>query len=119
MDIRMPVLDGLAATRDIRGGPSPVPAVIILTTFDDDEYLYEAFDAGASGFMLKNAPADDLVGAIHVVATVDALLAPAVTRRVIARAARYVSKPSDVDAVARLSERERGPPADRRRANQQ
>src|SRR5947209_1821641 len=107
MDIRMPVLDGLAATREIRRRPGPSPAVIILTTFDSDDYLYEALDAGASGFMLKDAPADDLVRAVHVVAAGDALLAPAVTRRVIDKAARHVPQASDVDAVARLSDRER------------
>jgi DNA-binding NarL/FixJ family response regulator len=107
MDIRMPVLDGLAATREIRRRLGPSPAVIILTTFDSDDYLYEALDAGASGFMLKDAPAGDLVRAVHVVAAGDALLAPAVTRRVIDKAAGQVPQPSDVDAVARLSDRER------------
>ena len=68
MDIRMPVLDGLAATREIRRRSSDT-AVIILTTFDDDEYLYEALAAGASGFLLKDAPADDLLRAVHVVAS--------------------------------------------------
>jgi DNA-binding NarL/FixJ family response regulator len=107
MDIRMPVLDGLAATREIRGGPGPTPAVIILTTFDSDEYLYEALNAGASGFMLKDAPADELVRAVHVAASGDALLAPAVTRRVIEKASRQSAQPAAVEAVSRLSERER------------
>lgn len=106
MDIRMPVLDGLAATREIRRRGSDT-AVIILTTFDDDEYLYEALAAGASGFLLKDASADDLLRAVHVVASGDALLAPAVTRRVIENVARHAPTPEDVAAVARLSERER------------
>jgi DNA-binding NarL/FixJ family response regulator len=82
MDIRMPRLDGLAATRAILadGGAT---RVLILTTFDLDEYVYEALRAGASGFLLKNAPPEELIEAIRVVARGDALLDPAVTRRVI------------------------------------
>jgi DNA-binding NarL/FixJ family response regulator len=87
MDVRMPVLDGLAATRRLLG-PAGVPAdgprVLILTTFDLDDYVYEALRAGASGFLLKDAPAADLVAAVRVVAAGDALLAPSVTRRLIA-----------------------------------
>ena len=86
MDIRMPVLDGLAATRQLIGDrpDPPRPRVLILTTFDLDDYVYEALRAGASGFLLKDAPAADLVHAVRVVAAGDALLAPAVTRRLIA-----------------------------------
>ncbi|GIG92892.1 response regulator [Plantactinospora endophytica] len=86
MDIRMPVLDGLAATRQLVGDrpESDRPRVLILTTFDLDDYVYEALRAGASGFLLKDAPAADLVHAVRVVAAGDALLAPAVTRRLIA-----------------------------------
>jgi DNA-binding NarL/FixJ family response regulator len=86
MDIRMPVLDGLAATRQLVGDrpDSARPRVLILTTFDLDDYVYEALRAGASGFLLKDAPAADLVHAVRVVAAGDALLAPAVTRRLIA-----------------------------------
>ncbi|MBE1492059.1 response regulator [Plantactinospora soyae] len=86
MDIRMPVLDGLAATRQLLGNrpESARPRVLILTTFDLDDYVYEALRAGASGFLLKDAPAADLVHAVRVVAAGDALLAPAVTRRLIA-----------------------------------
>jgi DNA-binding NarL/FixJ family response regulator len=80
MDIRMPRLDGLAATRTIAGGAT---RVLILTTFDLDEYVYEALRAGASGFLLKNAPPEELIEAIRIVARGDALLDPAVTRRVI------------------------------------
>ncbi|MEO3923147.1 response regulator transcription factor [Micromonosporaceae bacterium B7E4] len=86
MDVRMPVLDGLAATRQLLGDRPEVdrPRVLILTTFDLDDYVYEALRAGASGFLLKDAPAADLVHAVRVVAAGDALLAPAVTRRLIA-----------------------------------
>jgi DNA-binding NarL/FixJ family response regulator len=92
MDIRMPVLDGLAATRlllEPDGGPAlPRPKVLILTTFDLDDYVYEALRAGASGFLLKDAPAAELVRAVRVVAAGEALLAPSVTRRLIAEYAR-------------------------------
>lgn len=83
MDIRMPVLDGLAATRRLCRAGSEV-RVVILTTFDLDEYVYEALRAGASGFLLKDAPADDLVRAVHVAAGGEAILAPSTTRRLIA-----------------------------------
>ncbi len=88
MDVRMPVLDGLEATRRLLGGrPDGArggPRVLILTTFDLDDYVYEAQRAGASGFLLKDAPAADLVHAVRVVASGEALLAPTVTRRLIA-----------------------------------
>jgi DNA-binding NarL/FixJ family response regulator len=87
MDVRMPVLDGLQATRELLSdptGPSDGPKVLMLTTFDLDEYVYEALRAGASGFLLKDAPAAELVHAVRVVAAGDALLAPSVTRRLIA-----------------------------------
>jgi len=80
MDIRMPVMDGLEATRRLAGGPK----ILILTTFDLDDYVYEALRAGASGFLLKDAPAADLINAVRVVAAGEALLAPSVTRRLIA-----------------------------------
>ena len=82
MDIRMPNLDGIEATRRI-GELSPVTHVLMLTTFDLDEYVYEALRAGASGFLLKDAPPERLVDAIRVVASGDALLAPSITKRVI------------------------------------
>lgn len=82
MDIRMPVLDGIAATSRLVGEGTPT-RILVLTTFDLDEYLFEALRAGASGFLLKDAPAEELVAAIRVVASGDALLAPGVTRRVI------------------------------------
>jgi DNA-binding NarL/FixJ family response regulator len=86
MDVRMPVMDGLDATRHILGEGSPEqrPKVLVLTTFDLDEYVYEALRAGASGFLLKDAPSAELVRAVRVVAAGDALLAPSVTKRLIA-----------------------------------
>ena len=83
MDIRMPNLDGLEATRRILEGRTEGPRVLMLTTFDLDEYVYEALRAGASGFLLKDTPPEQLVDAIHVVANGDALLSPAITKRVI------------------------------------
>jgi DNA-binding NarL/FixJ family response regulator len=84
LDIRMPVMDGLRAAREV-AAVSPRTRVLILTTFDADEYVYEALRAGASGFLLKDAPADQLVSAVRVVAAGDALIDPAVMRRLIAR----------------------------------
>ncbi|MGC4747685.1 response regulator [Micromonospora sp. DT201] len=108
MDVRMPVLDGLAATRKLLGDRSAQrPRVLILTTFDLDDYVYEALRAGASGFLLKDAPAADLVQAVRVVAAGDALLAPAVTRRLIAEFAARPdrSRPRPTD-LAELTPRE-------------
>ena len=87
MDVRMPVLDGLQATRQITGMDDP-PRILILTTFDLDDYVFEALRAGASGFLLKDASAGELAEAVRVVAAGDGLLAPAVTRRLIAEFAR-------------------------------
>jgi DNA-binding NarL/FixJ family response regulator len=89
MDIRMPVLDGIAATRRLtaQGGDEPAK-VLALTTFDLDEYVVEALRAGASGFLLKDATAEELVHAVRVISAGDALLAPAVTRRLLDRYAR-------------------------------
>jgi len=83
MDIRMPNLDGLEATRRVVDGSGNGPRVLMLTTFDLDEYVYEALRAGASGFLLKDTPPEQLVSAIHVVASGDALLSPSITKRVI------------------------------------
>ena len=85
MDVQMPGVDGLEATRRIVADPSIAAAVLIVTTFDRDDYLFQALDAGASGFLLKNAGPEELIAAVRVVASGDALLAPEVTRRVIAR----------------------------------
>jgi DNA-binding NarL/FixJ family response regulator len=87
MDVRMPVLDGLQATRQV-AAMDGAPRVLILTTFDLDDYVYEALRAGASGFLLKDASAGELAEAVRVVAAGDALLSPGVTRRLIAEFAR-------------------------------
>jgi DNA-binding NarL/FixJ family response regulator len=87
MDVRMPVLDGLQATRQITALPEP-PKILILTTFDLDDYVYEALRSGASGFLLKDASARELADAVRLVAAGDALLAPGITRRLIAEFAR-------------------------------
>jgi DNA-binding NarL/FixJ family response regulator len=86
MDIRMPKLDGLEATRRLLADDSgPLPRIIILTTFDLDHYVYDALDAGASGFLLKDVSREHLVAAVRLVRTGDALLAPAITRRLVER----------------------------------
>src|SRR6202030_3029527 len=82
-DIRMPRLDGLQATGRIVAVTRPSPRILMLTTYDLDEYIFEALRAGASGFLLKDSPAEELVAAINVVAAGEALLAPSVTRRLI------------------------------------
>ncbi len=82
MDIRMPVMDGIEATRHILAGPDPA-RVLMLTTFDDDEYVYAALRAGASGFLVKDMALDDILAAVRVVAAGDALIAPSVTRRLL------------------------------------
>jgi len=87
MDVRMPVLDGLQATREITAMTDP-PKILVLTTFDLDDYVYEALRSGASGFLLKDASATELANAVRLVAAGDALLAPGVTRRLIAEFAR-------------------------------
>ncbi|MGI5138303.1 MULTISPECIES: response regulator [unclassified Streptomyces] len=92
MDIRMPELGGIEATRRITAD-TPHPRVLVLTTFDLDEYVYEALRAGASGFLLKDASADQLAEAVRVVAAGDALLAPGITRRLIAEFSRLDSAP--------------------------
>ena len=105
MDIRMPELDGLEATRRILAA-DPEARVLILTTFDLDEYVYEGLRAGASGFVLKDDPPEQLIAAIRTVAAGDALLSPAITRRVIGAFTR-MPRPSPPAALAELSERER------------
>ncbi|AZH82368.1 DNA-binding response regulator [Plantibacter sp. PA-3-X8] len=111
MDVRMPELDGIEATKRILGPSYPaakVPRIIMLTTFDIDDYVYDALQAGASGFLLKDALPEDLVHAVRVVAAGDALLAPSVTRRMIAQFAAQKPRASHGAArLAELTERER------------
>jgi DNA-binding NarL/FixJ family response regulator len=106
MDIRMPSLDGIAAARTLTGDGTDT-RIVMLTTFDQDEYLYEALRAGTSGFLLKAAPPEQLVGAVRTVAAGDALLAPSVTRRVIEAFADRGPPPNDLlAALDQLTARE-------------
>jgi DNA-binding NarL/FixJ family response regulator len=108
MDIRMPELDGIAATRKITTGEAGHEArILILTTFDVDDYVYDALAAGASGFVLKDVRAEQLVDAIRVVARGDALLAPAVTKRLINDFSRARPARADVPGIDELTVRER------------
>ena len=107
MDIRMPVLDGISATRELTSSGSAT-RVLVLTTYDLDRYVYDALRAGAAGFLLKASPPDRLAEAVRVVAAGEALLAPSLTRRLIAA---HISRPPPLDgapaALADLTERER------------
>jgi DNA-binding NarL/FixJ family response regulator len=105
MDIRMPELDGLEATRRILAA-DPAARILILTTFDLDEYIYEALSAGASGFVLKDEPPEQLLAAIRTVAAGDALLSPAITKRVIGQFAR-ITRPEPPQGFDELTPRER------------
>jgi DNA-binding NarL/FixJ family response regulator len=107
MDIRMPVLDGLQATRQIVGNPDLAQVrVLILTTFESDEYVFEALRSGASGFVVKDIPPGDLLHAIRVVAAGEALLSPSVTRRLISEFVSRVPLPRRSQQLAALTERE-------------
>lgn len=110
MDIRMPVMDGLEATRLIAASEGLDSRVLVVTTFDDDEYVFEALRAGASGFVLKDTRPEDLLSAIRIVAEGDALLAPSVTRRLVEEFVRH-PRPAAARAVERrlsqLTDRER------------
>jgi len=107
MDIRMPELDGIAATRDVLAA-FPDVKVMILTTFEHDEYIFGALNAGASGFLLKRTKPEDLIAAIHTVAAGDSLLSPSVTNRVIERMTHQLIPPPARDArLATLTQRER------------
>jgi DNA-binding NarL/FixJ family response regulator len=106
MDVRMPELDGLAATREIVASGSPT-RVLMLTTYDEDTYLYESIRAGASGFLLKDSRREQLVGAIRTVATGDAVLHPDLTRRLLDRFGRGPAPDGVPSALRALTERER------------
>ncbi|WP_098026767.1 response regulator transcription factor [Streptomyces sp. st115] len=108
MDIRMPRLDGLAATRRITGDPElDEVKVVMLTTFELDEYVFEAIRNGASGFLVKDTEPEELLRAVRAVVGGDALLSPGVTRRLIAEFAARSKEPTAVASLARLTERER------------
>ncbi|MFI1798028.1 response regulator [Streptomyces sp. NPDC020379] len=108
MDIRMPALDGLAATRRITEDPHLADVkVIMLTTFELDEYVFEAIRSGASGFLVKDTEPDELLRAVRAVVAGDALLSPGVTRRLIAEFAARSKEPAAADALAELTDRER------------
>ena len=106
MDVRMPRLDGIEATRRLVAGETRT-RILMLTTFDLDEYVYDALRAGASGFLLKDRPPEELVHAVRVVAAGDALLAPGVTRRLIGEFADRPSAPAPVRGLDELTDRER------------
>lgn len=105
MDIRMPMMDGLTATRHLMGLEQP-PRVVILTTYDLDQYVFEALEAGASGFLLKHAPPEELLFGIRAAASGDGLLSPSITRRLVAQFAARRAGASSVD-LDRLTTRER------------
>ena len=106
MDVRMPVLDGIGATRRISALPDP-PRVVVLTTFDLDEHALDAVRAGASAFLLKDAPPEDVLSALRSVHAGDAVLAPSTTRRLLDRIGGMAASPSALRAVAALTDRER------------
>ena len=106
MDVRMPELDGIAATGRILSDQATQCRVVMLTTFDLDEYVYAALRAGASGFLLKDVSPEQLIGAVHMISVGDALLAPAITRRLVERFARPTAQPVG-GGLERLTARER------------
>jgi DNA-binding NarL/FixJ family response regulator len=105
MDIRMPKLDGLAATEEILRRPDP-PTVVVLTTFDQNEYVYRALRAGAAGFLLKDAPSSRLIAAVRAAATGDSLIEPSITRRLVERFADASPVPGVPARLALLTDRE-------------
>jgi DNA-binding NarL/FixJ family response regulator len=107
MDVRMPGLDGIAATGELLRA-CPGARVVILTTFEEDDYVFGALGAGASGFLLKRARPEELIAAIHTVATGDSLLSPSITRTVIERALRQAAPAASARKLERLTARERG-----------
>ena len=107
MDVRMPGMDGITATRQLTAQTPPPTRVLVLTTFDVDSYVYDALRAGASGFLLKNAPPEELIRAIRLIAAGEALLDPAVTLRVIEEFSRTPERPTESAELTRLTDRER------------
>jgi DNA-binding NarL/FixJ family response regulator len=105
MDIRMPELDGLAATEQILRQPDP-PTIVVLTTFDQNEYIYRALRAGAAGFLLKDAPSSRLIAAVRAAATGDSLIEPSITQRLVQRFAEPVATTGIPAQLAQLTERE-------------
>jgi DNA-binding NarL/FixJ family response regulator len=107
MDIRMPGMNGIEATRELLAAGAPAPRVLMLTTFDLDEYVYDALKAGASGFLLKNAPPDQLADGVRAIAAGESLLAPDITRRLIEEHVRRPRTTGGVpEAVVSLTDRE-------------
>ncbi|MFD8976383.1 MULTISPECIES: response regulator [unclassified Streptomyces] len=104
MDVRMPEIDGIRATEQILGGMAEPPRIVVVTTFENDSYVYDALRVGAAGFLLKRAAAEELVGAVRLVARSDSLLYPAAVRGLAAEHARHA--PAAPPWVARLTERE-------------
>ncbi|WP_051164316.1 response regulator [Nocardia testacea] len=108
MDIRMPIMDGLEATRHIAADSTDVPHVLIVTTFDQDEHVFRALRSGAGGFILKDSPPEQLLHAVRVIASGDALLTPSITRRLISVFARQPAAPApQSNVLATLTDRER------------
>jgi DNA-binding NarL/FixJ family response regulator len=105
MDIRMPELDGLAATEQILRQPNP-PTIVVLTTFDLNEYVYRALRAGAAGFLLKDAPSSRLIAAVRAAATGDSLIEPSITARLVERFAEPAAAPRIPEQLATLTDRE-------------
>jgi DNA-binding NarL/FixJ family response regulator len=106
MDLRMPVMDGIAATAEVVADAQVPTRVLVVTTFDTDEHVYAALRAGASGFVLKDAPPEELAAAVRLIAAGEALLAPSVTRRVIEEFARVSREPGARTSLEDLTERE-------------
>ena len=119
MDIRMPELDGLSATEEILRHPDP-PTIVVLTTFDQNEYVYRALRAGAAGFLLKDAPSTRLIAAVRAAATGDSLIEPSITQRLVERFVEPAQPPSDCRAELAAADRTRArrAAADRARAVQ-
>jgi DNA-binding NarL/FixJ family response regulator len=105
MDIRMPELDGLAATEQILRQKDP-PTIVVLTTFDQNEYIFRAIRAGAAGFLLKDAPSSRLIAAVRAAATGDSLIEPSITQRLVERFAKQEAAPGVPDQLKALTERE-------------